>query len=84
MDNDFSFEDQYLLSGMRHEWIMNTVPGPRSIGEWLFKADASILKPRLSLKGQCPAFYKLNDPKYLKKSIQVKENDNNHELTVFE
>ena len=49
MNNDFSFEDQCLLSDMRHEWIMNTVPGPRSIGEWLFKAEPSILKPRLSL-----------------------------------
>ena len=46
VDHDFSVRDQYALSMMRHEMISNMVPQTRSLTEWLFRVEPSILKPR--------------------------------------
>ena len=44
--NDFSVRDQYMLSLTRHEMMLNMVPQPRSLIDWIFTAEPSILKPR--------------------------------------
>ena len=54
---------------------LNMIPNMK-IGDWLFKAKPSILRPRQSLQGLCPAFYILDDPKNLKKDLQEEEPEN--------
>ena len=61
---------------------LNMIPNMK-IGDWLFKAKTSILRPSQNLQGLCPAFFMLDDPKNLKKNIQVQEPEN-HQLSVIE
>jgi hypothetical protein len=46
IENDFSVRDQYMLSQMRNEMIINMIPQSKSLMDWLFEAEPSILKPR--------------------------------------
>jgi len=62
--------------------MLNTIPN-LTIGDWIFKAAPSILKPEQALQGVCKAFLMLDNPKELHKRLQENEPEN-HELTVIE
>ena len=53
------------------------IPFAKSLKDWLFSDEPSILKPRLFLKGLCPAFFMLDDPKNLKKQLLQGKEDKN-------
>ena len=63
--------------------VLNMVPQPRLLRDWLFTAEPSILKPRQSMKGLCPAFHMLGDPENLRKNLQAKQSEN-RQLTILE
>ena len=53
--------------------MLNTIPKARTIRDWLFSAEPSILKPVWSLEGLSKAHYMLDDPKKLHKLLQEEE-----------